>query len=132
MSLGDMILVKNNHIDAHPGGIRAVLESVCANKPVSMSWEVEVRNLGELAVALEFAPDMIMLDNFSDNQIRDAMVTVRASQRRPLIEVSGGVRSERLGALQALGVDAVSAGALTTQAPNVDISMRISAADHES
>lgn len=132
MSLGDMILVKNNHIDAHPGGMRAALESVRAQKPDGMRWEVEVRNLDELTVALEFSPDVIMLDNFSDEAIRDAMATLGASQSRPLIEVSGGVRSDRLRTLQSLGVDAVSAGALTTQAPNVDISMRISATAHES
>ncbi len=128
MSLADMVLVKNNHIDANPGGLRAALQGVVAGKPPNLPWEVEVRNLEELRVALEFAPTIVMLDNFSDDSIREAMAVVGAAAHRPLIEASGGVRAERLRALQGLGVDAVSSGFLTTHAPNVDISMRLSPA----
>ena len=125
LSLGDMILVKNNHIDAHSHGIRGVLERVAAQKPLYMPWEVEVRNLEELKVALEFNPTIIMLDNFSDEAIAQAMAVVKVNRKPPLIEVSGGVQRARIEKLSQLGVDAVSAGFLTTQAPNVDISMRI-------
>jgi nicotinate-nucleotide pyrophosphorylase (carboxylating) len=125
-SLGDMILVKNNHIDGHPQGIRGVLGGVVAGKPPYMRWEVEVRNLEELQIAQEFFPDIIMLDNFSDDLIRQAVEKVKGRTPRPLLEVSGGVTKERLATLVTLGVDAVSIGALTTRAPNVDISMRIS------
>ncbi len=128
MSLGDMVLVKNNHIDANPGGIRAVLEGVVAGKPENMAWEVEVRSIDELRVALEFRPTFVMLDNFSDAGIGEAMAVITACKSRPLIEASGGVRAERLSVLKGLGVDAVSSGFLTTHAPNVDISMRLSAA----
>jgi len=124
-SLADMVLVKNNHIDAHPRGIRGALEDVVAKRPVGMSWEVEVRDLEELRIALEYNPTMIMLDNFKDAALKDAVGLVRAAPNHPLIEVSGGVSKDRLAAIQASGVDAVSVGALTTQAPNVDISMRI-------
>ncbi len=125
-SLGDMILVKNNHIDGHPRGIRGALGDVVAGKPPYMRWEVEVRNLEELRIAQEFTPDIIMLDNFSDDLIRQAVEIVKGRTPRPLLEVSGGVTKERLATLAMLGVDAVSIGALTTRAPNVDISMRIS------
>jgi nicotinate-nucleotide pyrophosphorylase (carboxylating) len=91
-----------------------------------MSWEVEVRNLEELRIALEFSPDIIMLDNFTDDLIRQGVEIAKGSSPRPLIEVSGGITKERLAALATLGVDAVSLGALTTRARNVDISMRIS------
>lgn len=128
MSLGDMVLVKNNHIDANPGGIRAALEGVVAGKPENMAWEVEVRSLDELRVALEFRPTFVMLDNFSDVGIGEAMAVITACKSRPMIEASGGVRAERLSVLKGLGVDAVSSGFLTTHAPNVDISMRLSAA----
>ncbi len=123
--LGDMILVKNNHIDAHPGGIRSALESVVRGKPLYMPWEVEVRNLEELAVAMEFKPTIVMLDNFSDDLLTQAVKIVRQRPEPPMVEVSGGVTRDRLKAICASGVDAVSVGALTTQAPNVDISMRI-------
>lgn len=124
-SLGDMVLVKNNHIDGHEQGIRGALSDVLAKKPPYMAWEVEVRNLDEVRIALEFSPTIIMLDNFSDDLVREAAEVVRASAARPLLEVSGGITKGRLAALAALGVDAVSIGALTTRAPNVDISMRI-------
>lgn len=125
LSLADMVLVKNNHIDAHPGGIKGALSDVVAHKPDGMPWEVEVRNLDELRVALSFKPTMIMLDNFKDDALTEAVGVVRASAHKPTLEVSGGVSKSRLAVIQATGVDAVSVGALTTQAPNVDISMRI-------
>jgi nicotinate-nucleotide pyrophosphorylase (carboxylating) len=120
-----MILVKNNHIDAHPEGMRAALKDIAEKKPIYMPWEVEVRNLDELKIALEFKPNIIMLDNFSDDTIKEAVALARATTDSPLLEVSGGVTRERLDAIKETGVDAVSVGALTTQAPNVDISMRI-------
>jgi len=125
--LGDMILVKNNHIDAHPKGIRGALADIAANKPLYMPWEVEVRTLEELAIALEYKPTIVMLDNFSDALIAEAMQQVRRLSERPMVEVSGGVSRERLKAIHQAGADAVSVGALTTRAPNVDISMRIGA-----
>lgn len=123
--LGDMILVKNNHIDAHPGGIRGALSTIADQKPLYMPWEVEVRNLEELSIALEYRPTIVMLDNFSDDRIAEAVKLARAESEPPMIEVSGGITKERLARIYAAGANAVSVGALTTQAPNVDISMRI-------
>jgi nicotinate-nucleotide pyrophosphorylase (carboxylating) len=125
--LGDMVLIKNNHIDAHPKGLRGALADVVANKPLYMPWEVEVRTLDELRVALEYKPTIIMLDNFADTTIIEAVKIIRALPEPPMIEVSGGITRERLVKIRLAGADAVSVGALTTQAPNVDISMRISA-----
>lgn len=124
-SLGDMILVKNNHVDANSHGMRGALQMIADQKPFYMPWEVEVRNTEELLAALDFKPSIIMLDNFSDDDIRAAMALLAKSPYRPLIEVSGAVTKKRLAALRELGVDAVSAGFLTTHAPNVDISMRM-------
>lgn len=123
--LGDMVLVKNNHIDAHPKGIRGALGDIAANKPLYMPWEVEVRTLDELRIALEYKPTIVMLDNFADAAIVEAVKVVRAVPDSPMIEVSGGITRERLVTIRLAGADAVSVGALTTQAPNVDISMRI-------
>jgi nicotinate-nucleotide pyrophosphorylase (carboxylating) len=123
--LGDMVLIKNNHIDAHPKGLRGALADVVANKPLYMPWEVEVRNIEELLVTLEYKPTIIMLDNFSDAAIVDAVKAIRDIPDSPMVEVSGGITRERLAKIRLAGADAVSVGALTTQAPNVDISMRI-------
>ena len=92
-----------------------------------MPWEVEVRTLEELQIALEFRPTIIMLDNFTDATIAEAVKIIRNLSEPPMIEVSGGITRERLVKIRLAGADAVSVGALTTQAPNVDISMRISA-----
>jgi nicotinate-nucleotide pyrophosphorylase (carboxylating) len=124
--LGDMILVKNNHIDAHPSGMRGALADIASQKPLYMPWEVEVRTLEELAIALDYKPTIVMLDNFSDELIVEAVKKVRALADQPMIEVSGGITRERLKRIHEAGADAVSVGALTTQAPNVDISMRLS------
>ena len=124
-SLGDMVLVKNNHIDAHPHGIKGALADIVAKKPLYMPWEVEVRNLDELKVALTFNPTIVMLDNFNDDLLKEAVALVKSVPQPPMIEVSGGVSKDRLAKIHATGVDAASVGALTTQAPNVDISMRI-------
>jgi nicotinate-nucleotide pyrophosphorylase (carboxylating) len=124
-SLGDMVLVKNNHIDVNPQGIRGALAEIVANKPLYMPWEVEVRDLEELAIALSFNPTIIMLDNFQDDRLKEAVALIKSVSQPPMIEVSGGVSKERLAAIHAAGVDAASVGALTTHAPNVDISMRI-------
>jgi nicotinate-nucleotide pyrophosphorylase (carboxylating) len=122
-----MILVKNNHIDAFGREIEATLKRVEADKPLYMPWEVEVRDLAELKVALSFNPTIIMLDNFSDENVADAMKLVRTMDSPPMIEVSGGITMERLEKLATLGVDAVSVGGLTTRARNVDIAMRMTA-----
>jgi nicotinate-nucleotide pyrophosphorylase (carboxylating) len=130
LCLGDMVLVKNNHIDAHPQGIRGALADIADKKPLYMPWEVEVRDLHELAIALEYKPTIVMLDNFTDELIAEAVALVRKQPEAPMIEVSGGVRTSRLASIRAAGADAVSVGALTTQPPNVDISMRIRAQSH--
>jgi|LakMenEpi03Aug12_release.lakeMendotaPanAssembly.Ray.scaffolds.fasta_scaffold554541_1 nicotinate-nucleotide pyrophosphorylase (carboxylating) len=124
-SLGDMILVKNNHIDANPGGIQEALKRVAMQKPPYMGWEVEVRTISELKEALPFSPDIIMLDNFTDEMVIEACKVLAPVSPRPLVEVSGGITSDRARVLAEMGVDAVSVGALTTAARNVDISMRI-------
>lgn len=127
-SLSDMILVKNNHIDAHPNGLTGVLEDVFRKKPVYMAVEVEVRNLEELRAAIDFPVSVIMLDNFDDSGVKDAMSVLSKSNPRPFVEVSGGITPDRFAALSACGIDGVSMGALTTRAPNVDISMKLSKA----
>lgn len=123
-SLSDMILVKNNHVDAC-GGMKSVLTRIMRERPRYMPVEVEVRNMEELKEALPFNPDIIMLDNFSDELISQALAIVRQSGSGADIEISGGVTAERLPKLAAIGAQLISMGSLTTQATNADISMRI-------
>lgn len=123
-SLSDMILIKNNHIDA-AGSIKAAMARVRERQALSMKVEVEVRSIAELRQALACGADMVMLDNMNDQEIGKALEVIRSASRFIPVEVSGGVTPERFPALSKLGVPFVSLGGLTTRAQNVDISMRI-------
>lgn len=121
-SLFDMILIKDNHVDA-AGGIAPAVGRARALHP-GLPIEVEVRDLEELCQALGVEPplDRIMLDNMSLDMMRRAVAL--AAGRVPL-EASGNVTLERAGQIAATGVDYVSVGALTHSAPAFDISMKI-------
>jgi len=124
--LGDMILVKNNHFDANGGDVAETLAAVYANRAPYIPVEVEIRNEAELLAALPFRPDIIMLDNMTDAQIKRAIKVVRdCAGYLPCIEVSGRITPERIAKLEALGVDAASMSAMCGAARTVDISLRI-------
>jgi quinolinate synthase len=122
MSLYDMILVKDNHIEG-AGGISPAVARARAMYP-DLPIEVEVRNLEELTEALSIAPPLnrIMLDNMSLEMMRDA-VTMAAGQV-PL-EASGNVTLERIAQIAATGVDFISVGALTHSVHALDLSMKV-------
>lgn len=124
-SLSDMILIKNNHIDAHQGDVAATLEAVFKSKPHFMPVEVEVRSLEELIATIPFNPAALLLDNMSDSEIEASLKILKERAPQILVEVSGGITTERLKSLAVLGVPAVSMGSITTAARNRDISLRI-------
>lgn len=123
--LWDMILVKNNHIDANNGSVEATLTKIYSRPLKGLKVEVEVRNHAELKSALQFKPDIVMLDNFTDAQIPRALEMARKLSPRTLVEVSGGLKPARLSRLTKMGVKRISMGALTHSARAADISMRI-------
>ena len=123
IGLFDAILIKENHIAA-AGSLAAAVRQARASHP-SLLLEVEVENFEELDAALAAGVDRIMLDEFSDADLRRAVD--RVAGRVPL-EVSGGVSLERLRAIAETGVDFVSIGALTKHVRAVDLSMRVSVA----
>jgi nicotinate-nucleotide pyrophosphorylase (carboxylating) len=125
MNLSDMILVKNNHIDAH-GNLDKLLKDLNRNKPEGVEIEIEVRNMDELKKAVEHMPKYIMLDNMDDAQVKEAVAFIRAASSGILIEVSGGIKEERLAQLSKLGIDFVSMGMLTNSARSMDISLKLS------
>ena len=120
MSLYDMILIKDNHIEA-AGSITAAVERARAAFP-DLPVEVEVKNRDELDEALGLAVDRIMLDNMTLDQMGEAVQV--AAGRTPL-EASGNVDLERVAAIAATGVDYISIGALTHSAPALDLSMLV-------
>jgi quinolinate synthase len=122
MALYDMVLIKDNHVDA-AGGIRPAVERARAGYP-TLPIEVEVRTLEELREALAIEPslDRILLDNMNLDQMRQAVAL--AAGRVPL-EASGGVTLEQAAAIAATGVDYLSVGALTHSVEALDLSMKI-------
>jgi nicotinate-nucleotide pyrophosphorylase (carboxylating) len=132
LALWDQILLKENHFAAAAATaqfsrartIRTALEARAPDTPVI----VEVRNQAELEEALGLGVDVVMLDNFSVDQIA-AAVALRASRAgagsRPLLEVSGGVTLETVARIAALGVDRISVGALTHSAPALDVAFYV-------
>ena len=121
IGLFDAVLVKNNHLVFHTG----VGEALRGMKPASrdpMKTEVEVRNLAELQEGIDSGVDMILLDNFSQEETRQAVQLV--SGRVPL-ESSGGVTLDNVRSFAEAGVDYISVGALTHSVTAVDIHLRV-------
>jgi quinolinate synthase len=122
LALYDMILIKDNHVDA-AGGIVPAVERARAAYP-SLPVEVEVRDLDELRQVLRISPavDRAMLDNMTLEQMRQAVVL--AAGRVPL-EASGGINLERAAEIASTGVDFLSVGALTHSPRALDLSMKV-------
>jgi len=120
LSLYDMLLVKDNHIEA-ASSIAAAVERARAAYP-DLPIEVEVKTMDELREALEQNVDRIMLDNMGLDEMQAA---VQLTAGRVPLEASGGVSLERVTAIAATGVDHISVGALTHSAPVLDLSMLV-------
>lgn len=121
MGLYDAFLIKENHIHAC-GSIRGAIEKareVAANK----ICEVEVENLKELEEALAAKPDIVMLDNFSLDEISKAVAMTKG---RVKLEISGNVSLDNIHNYANTGVDYISVGAITKHVRAIDFSMRFS------
>lgn len=120
MGLYDMVLIKDNHIAAC-GSVTEAVKRV-RNAGVAVPVEVEVRDLEELREALGLGVDRILLDNFSVEEMAEA---VRIAAGRVPLEASGGVTLENVAEIAATGVDYISVGALTHSAPALDLSLEL-------
>ena len=120
--LGSAVLIKDNHLVA-AGGIARAVERARARAPHTSRIEVEVASLAELEEAIQSRADVIMLDNFSLADVREAVARVHKLPGRPLIEVSGGITLPRIAELAEAGVDLISVGALTHSAKAADIAL---------
>ncbi|ACD84466.1 carboxylating nicotinate-nucleotide diphosphorylase [Candidatus Methylacidiphilum infernorum] len=128
-SLGDHILIKDNHIallkKKHGAGwlewIKSQLGGVRCQKPF-IKVEIEASSLEEVSLFCELSPDIIMLDNMDVEEIARALEIIG---NKTLVEVSGRVDKEKLTAVSRLGVDFISLGLLTHSARAIDVSMDI-------
>jgi len=117
--LDDAILIKDNHVVACGGVAKAILRAR-AYAGHLMKVECEVDGLDQLAEALDAHPDVVMLDNFSLDDLRTA---VGMAGGRVVLEASGGVTLDTVRAIAETGVDVISVGALTHSAPVLDIGL---------
>lgn len=126
-ALDDGILIKDNHIAA-AGGISPAIAGARQGAPHLLKIEVECETLEQVGEALAAGADVMLLDNMSVGQQREAVALIRQHDPRILIEASGsiGTNPERLAAIAATGVDFISLGALTHSAPNFDLSLECS------
>lgn len=119
MTLADMFLIKDNHISA-AGSVKEAIKRARQNNPDKLLIEIEVSTIEQLKEAFDLLPDIIMLDNMDDLQIKEAKQIVG---RLSKLEVSGNVGIGRLLTLARLDVDYVSMGSLTHSVTAHDFSL---------
>ncbi len=120
-NLSDAAMLKDNHIDAY-GGITAAVSALREKIGHTVKIEVEVRTLDELKEALANNVEIIMLDNMSCDEMKQA---VEITGGAALLEASGNVTSENIRKVAETGVDIISLGALTHSVKCFDVSMKI-------
>ena len=119
-NLSDGILLKDNHIGA-AGSVTKAIQMAKAYAPFVRKIEIEVENLEMVKEAVEAGADIIMLDNMTPDEMREA---IKIIDGRAQTECSGNVTKENVARLVSVGVDYISSGALTHSAPILDISMK--------
>ena len=119
-NLSDGVLLKDNHIGA-AGGVEKAIKMAKEYAPFVRKIEVEVETLDMVKEAVEAGADIIMLDNMSPEDMKEA---IRIIDGRAETECSGNVTKENIDHLTSLGVDYISSGALTHSAPVLDISLK--------
>ena len=126
LDLSDGILIKNNHISLG-GGIEKVLTRAKERRKPGQTIDIEVRNQEELALALDFGAESLLLDNMTPAEVKKSVGVVQDRGLDIPIEASGGITLENVRKYALAGPDYISVGALTHSAPAVDLSMRITA-----
>ncbi|MCS6997797.1 MAG: carboxylating nicotinate-nucleotide diphosphorylase [Aquificaceae bacterium] len=120
-ALYDLVLIKDNH-KVVAGSISEAVRRVRERISPIYKIEVEVENLQELLEALHCGVDMVMLDNFSPEEVKEA---VKLTRNRVMVEVSGNITLENIKDYAVEGVDFISSGAITHSARWLDMSLRL-------
>lgn len=119
MGLYDSILIKENHISA----CGSIEKAICTAKKLhpEKSLEIEVESIHELEIALKYEPEVIMLDNFKEDDLRKA---VALNKKTTKLEASGNITKENIKAIAETGVDFISIGSLTKNIKAIDLSLK--------
>jgi nicotinate-nucleotide pyrophosphorylase (carboxylating) len=123
MGLYDMVLIKENHIAA-AGSITQAIGNARRSAP-RLQVETEVESLTQLEEALLARPDIVMLDNFTLEDLRTAVDRNRQAGSPVKLEASGGASLETVRAIAETGVDFISVGSITKHVHAIDLSMRL-------
>jgi len=123
--LDDAVLIKDNHIVV-AGSVEKAVTSAQKNIGHMVKIEVEVDTLDQLKEALDAGADIILLDNMTNDQLREAVSIIDG---RAVAEASGGVNLETVQGISETGVNLISIGALTHSAPNLDLGLDFSSLD---
>ena len=127
-SLSDEILIKENHLAIFEGeSIAKILTKYQQLSSFSKKIDIEVETLEEFKNVLNLHPDVIMLDNFTPEKIQQAIsfMNDRITEKKPLIEISGGIKPENIEKYLIKGIDIISIGALTHSVRSLDFSLKI-------
>ena len=119
-NLSDGVMLKDNHIAA-AGGIANAVRMARKYAPFVHKIEVEAESLDMVREALEAGADIIMLDNMNQAEMKEAIAMTRG---RALVECSGNITLDNIGAIIETGADYVSCGALTHSSPILDFSLK--------
>ena len=120
-NLADLILIKDNHINAC-GGIDGALEKVLAYKN-NVKIEIECDNYLQVVECLQFNPNIIMLDNMNFEELQQSIFALRNHSQAIEIEVSGGINLENIRDYRNFDIDFISIGSITNSAKIVDIGL---------
>lgn len=123
-ALYDMVMLKDNHIDVSGGIASAVArtKSYLVSIKKNLKIEVETRSLSEVRQALDTQVDIIMLDNMSIEQMKEAVKLVNGKAK---LEASGGITESNIALIAETGVDYISVGALTHSVKSLDLSLKV-------
>jgi nicotinate-nucleotide pyrophosphorylase (carboxylating) len=135
LGLHDAVLIKDNHLAGVPVSQLAAFVSKAAGRarelsPAPAFVEVEVDTLDQLGALLALprgVVDVVLLDNMSIEELRQAVAMRGASAARPALEASGGVSLGTVGAIARTGVERISVGAITHSAPSLDVALDVPA-----
>jgi len=128
LALYDGILIKENHIAA-AGSIANVMQQAFALN-TGKSIQIEVETLEQLKLALEAGATSILLDNFSNGLLREAVSINQQAGKKAILEASGGITLDNVHTVALTGVDRISIGSLTKNIQAVDLSMRVDELAH--
>jgi nicotinate-nucleotide pyrophosphorylase (carboxylating) len=126
LHLDDLIIVKDNHLMV-VGGVREAVKNVREAVSFSKKIEIEVSTEGEALEAVKAGADIVMLDNFSPQQIKNTMVLLdrEGLRSKALVEASGGINEQNVLEFAATGVDILSLGEITDSVKALDMSLEV-------